>query len=411
MNYKTVVDWIRKKKIFMGTEKIVVRNVSGFWFRQKWFFSKINEKQVVFCAYLGNNYACSPRAIYEAMLKNKNFRDYKFIWVFKKNCIEKYKYLKENTNTELVIYEGSSFEKAFATSRYIVINSRLPIYFSIRKTQIVLQCWHGTPLKKLGYDIVKGDFSLFSTAELRYSYKITAQQLTHFLSPSKFASEKFITAFNLKNLNRENCILELGYPRNDFLFNYTQNDVMKIKKQLNIPLNKKICFYAPTWRDNQHISGVGYSFFIPLDFDQLRQNIGDEYVVIFRPHYFIASQFDFTKYEGFIYNGADIDDINYLYIISDVLITDYSSVFFDFANLKRPIIFYMYDLEEYKNNLRDFYLELDDLPGSIVQTQQELTKAILRNELCDKMSIFNNTYNYLDDGCVSNRVIERIINN
>ena len=84
-------------------------------------------------------------------------------------------------------------------------------------------------------------------------------------------------------------------------------------------------------------------------------------------HYFVSSQFDFAHYEGFVIDGSAMTEINDLYIISDVLVTDYSSVFFDYANLVRPIVFYMYDLDRYANELRGFYLELDELPGPIVQ--------------------------------------------
>ena len=90
-------------------------------------------------------------------------------------------------------------------------------------------------------------------------------------------------------------------------------------------------------------------------------------MILFRAHYFIANSFDFEKYGDFIYDVSKIDDINELYIISDILITDYSSVFFDYANLKRPIIFYMYDLDHYEKELRGFYVDLEELPGDIVK--------------------------------------------
>lgn len=110
---------------------------------------------------------------------------------------------------------------------------------------------------------------------------------------------------------------------------------------------------------------------------------------------------------------SDYDDINDLYLISDILITDYSSVCFDYANLKRPMIFYMYDYDEYKNKLRDFYISMDELPGPIVKTQKELEEAILdidnlfeKNQ--KKYDKLNEKYNYLDDGNASRRVIGKI---
>ena len=95
----------------------------------------------------------------------------------------------------------------------------------------------------------------------------------------------------------------------------------------------------------------------------MENKFGKDYLILFRPHYFIANSFDFDKYKGFVYNVADIDDINELYIISDLLITDYSSVFFDYANLKRPMIFFMYDLEHYKNESNRILYRFEGITG------------------------------------------------
>ena len=146
---------------------------------------------------------------------------------------------------------------------------------------------------------------------------------------------------------------------------------------------------------------------------ELKEKIGDKYIVLFRPHYFIANVFDFEKYKGFVYDVSEIDDINELYIITDLLITDYSSVFFDFANLKRPMIFYMYDLEHYRDKSNGFYIDLEELPGKITETQEELEQEIERIDkefkYDEKYKRFNEKYNYLDDGKASKRVVEEII--
>ena len=108
---------------------------------------------------------------------------------------------------------------------------------------------------------------------------------------------------------------------------------------------------------------------------------------------------DFAKYKDFIIDVSDYEDVNDLYIISDMLITDYSSVFFDYANLKRPIIFYMYDYEDYKENARDFYLDQNELPGPIAKTQDELVKAIEDTIMFipdARYSMFNQKFNHLD---------------
>ena len=118
------------------------------------------------------------------------------------------------------------------------------------------------------------------------------------------------------------------------------------------------------------------------------------------------------KYDGFVYNVSDYDDIAQLYIISDVLVTDYSSVFFDYANLERPIIFYMYDLESYHGQIRDFYLPLSDLPGDIVKTGGELAvsleSALHCGTVSEKYLSFKKRFAPYDDGEVSRRVVKAV---
>ena len=188
----------------------------------------------------------------------------------------------------------------------------------------------------------------------------------------------------------------------------------EIKKKLGISgTNKKIILYAPTWRDNQHQAELGYTYKTEVDFDLLKKELEQDYIILFRAHYLVANEFDFEKYKGFVYDVSKLDDINELYVISDILITDYSSVFFDYANLKRPVLFYMYDLDKYKDNMRGFYIDLKELPGSIIQTEENLIKEIKSTsdnfEYDNKYKKFNDKYNYLDDGNASKRVVERVI--
>ena len=270
-------------------------------------------------------------------------------------------------------------------------------------------------MKKLRYDIEVKGAVLNTISEIRKRNDLDAIKFDFFISPSKFCTEKFISAFNLKKLGKDNIIVEKGYPRNDYLFNYKKEDIDKIKKLLKLPKGKKVILYAPTFRDNQHTSGVGYTYNLGINFDKMQKELSKDYIILFRTHYFVSNSFDFSKYDKFIYDVSKYDDINDLYIISDLLITDYSSVFFDFANLKKPMIFYMYDLDDYKNNLRDFYFDLNILPGPIVKQEDDLIKEIKNidnyDELYhDKYIKFNEKFNYLDDGKSTERVVEVIFN-
>lgn len=371
-----------------------------------------DDKMVVFESYMGRQYACSPKAIYLQMLSDKRFDDFTFVWAFKNP--EKFKYLEENKNTIVVNYADKKCLEYYSKAKYWVTNSRLKEIIKKKDDQVYIQCWHGTPLKKLGYDIqVNGGNAMNSIKDIRKKYSMDSARYTYMIAPSDFASEKFASAFNLDD---KSIIQTLGYPRNDFLYNYSKNDVDSIKEKLHLNTDKKIILYAPTWRDDQHEAGKGYTYKLNLGFDRLKECFGDEYIILFRSHYFVSNKINLDEYKGFVYNVSDYDDINELYAISDLLITDYSSVFFDYANLNRPILFYMYDYEEYKNNLRDFYIDLSELPGPIVKTEDDLIKEIeMISEYNDKYGEiyrkFNDKFNYLEDGRSSERVIEACILN
>ena len=149
----------------------------------------------------------------------------------------------------------------------------------------------------------------------------------------------------------------------------------------------------------------------------LKKEFSDEYVVLLRMHYWIVDQLDLSKYPGFVYNGSDYDDITELYMISDICMTDYSSVFFDYANLKRPILYYMYDLEKYRDVLRGFYLDVEkELPGPILQTNDEVVEAIknidkVTEEYKDKYAEFYDRFCCIDDGHAAERVVKAVFEN
>ena len=405
---KYLVNLSKKSVCLRKTFRFVLYIKNKITYLYYFLFYKIDDKMIFFESFYGNSYSCSPKAIYEYVLTDERFKDYKFVWAFKN--INKYTF---GERTILVKSNSRKYYKYLSKSKYWVVNLLINTGVKKKKNQVYVQCWHGTPLKKLRYDIEK-DNVLNSISEVRKRNDLDAIKFDYFISPSKFCTEKFTSAFNLKKLNNENIFIEKGYPRNDYLFNYKKSDIKKIKKELNIPLNKKVILYAPTFRDNQ-VNENGYTYNVELDFNKLKNEFSEEYVILFRAHYFIANKFDFKKYNNFVYDVSKYEDINELYIISDILITDYSSVFFDFANLKKPILFYMYDYNNYKNNLRDFYIDLKELPGPILKKENTLIKEIKNidnysKKYKEKYEKFNKKYNYLDDGNATKRVVEEIFN-
>ena len=406
-----LIDFLKKHVIFRSGIRKANSILKKIRFKIRGMGKKINSHTVIFFAFKGKSYSCSPKAIYEYMQKEEKYKDYQYIWAFKNP--ENYQFLTKNKNTIVIPYGGKTYEKYLAIAKYWISNYTIAGHIFPKKNQVYVQCWHGTPLKKLGYDLKNVRSAMNTSKETCYRYRIEAKKFNYILSPSHFESEKFITAWNLEQTHMTNKVIEEGYPRNDFLYNYTSEQIEEIKKNLNIPSDKKVILYAPTFRDNQHQSGMGYTYQTEVNFQLLQEKLQDQYIILFRAHYLVANSFDFEKYQGFIYNVSDYDDINELYVISDFLITDYSSVFFDYANLKRPILFYMYDLEEYKEELRGFYIDISELPGEIAQTEQELLKLIENTKdfvYNEKYQAFHEKYNYLDDGQATKRVVNKIFN-
>ena len=375
----------------------------------------VDDKMVIFEAFFAKKYACSPKAIYEYMLSDPQYKDFTFVWVFRNINDPAIKEIFAGKRTILLKYKTKKYYRFYARAKYWVTNARIPDCIVKKPEQVYIQCWHGTPLKKLGWDIeVKGDNALSSNKEVRRQYNHDASRYTYMLSPSRFCTEKLTSAFNLKALGKEDIMVEKGYPRNDELFTFDDEKIKAIRARIGIPEGKKVILYAPTWRDNQHTLGVGYTFDIGIDLKALRERYGDEYVILMRMHYLIASKMNLGGVMDFAIDVSNYNNVNDLYIVSDMLITDYSSVFFDYANLKRPILFYMYDLDEYQNNTRDFYISLDELPGPIIKEEQALSDAIgditnIRAEYDEKYKAFNDKFNYLDDANASKRVVETCI--
>ncbi len=373
---------------------------------------KTDSKVILFSTFDGRSYADSPKAIYEYMLSNPEFDDYTFIWALRAPA--KHKELLYNKNTYIVQPSTPQYDIACKRAKYWFFNFRIADYIFPDENQVYVQLWHGTPLKKLGYDINKSNNAMNSQKEIRAKYRIDAKKFSYILAPSDFAKERFVSAWNLKAMGKEDSVLVEGYPRNDSLINHTIDDIKTEKECLKLPENKKIILYAPTWRDNQHSSELGYTYTPEIDFDKLKAELSEEYIILFRAHYLVANSFDFDKYKGFVYDVSWVEDVNSLYIISDLLITDYSSVFFDYANLKRPIIFYMYDYESYANETRGFYIKPEELPGVIAKTSEELIKEIkavdYKNFDFDKQyPNFAEKFNPLDDGQAAKRVADIII--
>ncbi|WP_305881981.1 CDP-glycerol glycerophosphotransferase family protein [Halobacillus sp. A5] len=329
---------------------------------------------VVFESFHGKQYSDSPRAIYEYM--KEHTPAYNLIWSADRRHYEEF------VERGLPVVRRFSLKWLLVMTRakYWVTNTRLPNWLPKPKGTEYVQTWHGTPLKRLAADMEEVHMPGTNTLKYKSNFIKEANKWDHLVAPNAYSSEIFKSAFLFgKNM------IESGYPRNDYLIQENnQETINQIKKKLDLPLDKKVVLYAPTWRDNQFYQRGKYKFDLSLDLQQMRDELGDEYVVVLRMHYLIAENFDLGPFEGFAFDYSKYEDIRDLYLISDILITDYSSVFFDYANLRRPIIFFVYDIDEYRDSLRGFYLDLEkEAPGPLAKTTIEVIDSIKEFEQND----------------------------
>lgn len=364
---------------------------------------KMKDNWVLFESFFGKSYSDSPKYIYE-YLNQAYPNEYKCIWVIndKKTKIP-YGAIKVKRFSIRYAYY-------FARCKYDVLNVRQPNWIRKRKGNVFLETWHGTPLKRLVFDQeeVCGASPLHKQQFYRQS-----RDWDYLISDNGFSTETFKRAFIFHNE-----IVECGYPRNDVLYAPDKEArITKLKDKLGIPKDKKTILYAPTWRDDEYYGKGEYKFALKLDLHELKKQLGDEYVLLLRTHYYIADSIDTTGIEDFAFNVSKYDDISELYLISDLLITDYSSVFFDYANLRRPILFYTYDLEKYRDMLRGFYLDIErEMPGPLLFTEEEVITAIkdishIEMEYQDRYEVFYERFCHVDDGNASKRIVERVFRN
>ena len=347
--------------------------------RYRWHArAAIDDGLIVFESFVGRNYSGSPRALYEAMRRDPRFAGCRFAWAFRDPGHAAQFPALADPRTTVLAYASRDYYRAFGTARVWVSNSIIGPELVPRPGQHYLQTWHGTPLKRIGLDVVATtETALNGKAEIDERYRVDAGKITTFLSAAPFTTQVFASAFDLPESGPGSPFVEVGNPRNDALAAATPAAVAAARERLGIAPGTRVVLYAPTWRDDQYDARSGYVYEQPLDVGRLRAALGEGWLLLFRAHYIVTNKIDFAEHAGFVRDVSGIDDINELALASDVLITDYSSVYFDYALLDRPMIFFMYDLERYASRLRGFYLPIEDVPGPIVTTQDALEAALL----------------------------------
>lgn len=365
---------------------------------------KVDQYSIIYQVRDGKSMTDSPYAIFNYLLKDKDFYKYKHIWVM--DTVEKQKKYKkkynENKNVKFILKESREYRYYLAKCKYIINNSTFPSYFTKKINQIYINTWHGTPFKFMGLDVHDN---------LEGSQNTIRNFLCsdYIISPNAHTTEVFKRAFKLDNL-KEHALLETGYPRIDTTLTACKEVVKEKIIKSGITINEKpILLFSPTWRGEQVNNPQSNIDEIIEIIEHL--NSQTNYQVLVKVHPFIYSEA--TKNNSLKpYLIDDEFDTNELLSVIDLLVTDYSSIFFDFLVTEKPIVFYTSDYTEYKAG-RGLYLPLESLPGPSVSSPKELVKVIQNADMVlarykDNYKKYINKFSSFDDGHATERIVDHI---
>lgn len=352
MNFKNRCNKLRKKIKSCGKETIYLLFRNNF---------RLREKNILFQSRYGDD--LGGNIFYVLKEVSNNYSEFTCFLAFKNENKDKYKELLNNyriPNVKLVKIHSIYYWYLLATSKFLINDVTFHSIFIKRKRQVYLNTWHGTPLKKMGIEESTAGY-LFGNMQRNFLAS------DYLLCPSQYMKEIMTKAYSLSNLF---CgkFLECGFPRNSVFFD--QNRRNEVRKQLGMTA-KSVIVYMPTWRGNT-IDNKSDKYVLKLCryLDELDEKLKDNQVFFVKLHPMVTSEIDFDKYQH-IHSFPDGYETYDFLNIADCLISDYSSIIFDFACSGKNIVLFTYDVEEYLKD-RGLYLDLEQMPFSKAKTIDEM---------------------------------------
>ncbi|GGY06348.1 transferase [Streptomyces minutiscleroticus] len=305
--------------------------------------------------------------------------------------------------TDHVVPGSRRHREVLARAKYLVNNVNFPNAVVKRPDAVHLQTHHGTPLKRMGLDQLQYpaaaqglDFPSLLARIDRWDYSVSAN--TH-------STRMWQRAYPARYVS-----LDHGYPRNDVYYSATADDVLAVRARLGIEPGRTAVLYAPTHRDYE----AGWT--PRLDLVSLAERLGEDTVLLVRGHYFYGgatSPLAHLRRSGRVVDVSSYDPVEELCLAADALVTDYSSIMFDYANLDRPIVVYADDWETYATTRGVYFDLLAEPPGQVARTQDELADVFAsgawRDEAAAKLrAAFRRRFCEFDDGRAAERVVRRV---
>lgn len=355
-----------------------------------------NKRIWLFGSTFGRRFADNPKYLYLYMSQHKDKLKIRPIWISHNKKLVRF--LNKNGYEAYYYKSLKGILLALRGKVYLFDNYSKDINFWQSGGALKVNMWHGIPLKKIQAD---NSFDKFRHPKNKWEKfknfprNLSDEKPNHYiLATSKFLRRVFSSAFNTDN------VLIAGYPRNDVLIEDKRKQkniknlltleekkaVAKIKKFLSNGFNNKMALYMPTFRESE------LKFFDIVDICEFRKFLEDNdilFCIKLHPKSKLRKHFSKIQSDNILIIDADADPYIFLNL-SDMLITDYSSIYFDYLILDKPIIFFNYDLEEYLSNSRQMYFAYDEFtPGEKVNNQTELKQAI-----CNAAAFGNSSDNY-----------------
>ena len=353
--------------------------------------------KIVYNSFEGR-YADNPRALYEALRARDGDGRHEHLWL-----ADPAHAVGFPADVQTAAYGTPEGLDALQSADILIANTHTDVVWTKRDDAVYLQTWHGTPLKRIHWDVMwapEGRLERLSKDVARWDCLI---------SPNQTSTPLLRRAFRY-----DRAVVESGYPRNDVL-NSPDRDELRaaLRAELGIADDKTVVLYAPTWRDDEVFAAGGKEFRLAFDIAAFTEQLGDDHVLLLRLHYMLTGRYGAVEHPA-VRDVSFHPDIGRLYLAADVLVTDYSSTMFDFAITGRPILFYTYDLADYQGRLRGFYFDFaPDAPGPLVDTTQGVLDALrdldaVSERHAERYAVFRERFCHLEDGHASERVLDAL---
>jgi len=385
--------------------------VKDNYYAENWEKISVKDNVILYETQDGKRIADSGYAIFKYLIDQPQFENYEHIWVIDDELSQAPKALeKKYQNACRFVVRGTRlYKRALLEAKYLIASHTFQGYFAKKPDQVYIHTWHGTAIKALGYDIV-GDAT--GSRNVVRNLMMT----DYIISPNEHMTSVFTDSFKLRGAYK-GTVLEGGYPRNDVIMTTKRSKVVKDLQRFSVKFDEKklTILYAPTYRGNSTSNPTNQIPDLCELVTKLQKDYGMTHNVLLKVHPFI---FELAAEESSLQDilVPDYIDTNEVLSIVDLMIADFSSIFFDYLITDKPVVFYIPDKDDYVQS-RGIYLNFNDLPGPQVENYGQLRKEINRiivgkkSKYVDKYKAMKNRYLAYDDGKTTERYVQRIFKN